>query len=154
MTHPKLDLRSFASLARAAKNVAAWRGKRIGAELREQIILHVSATNSCPVCSAAHQLVARAVGLDDEDVREARAPEPPPDLDERTRVALRYADARTRGEDDPDLVARFEQLFDPEEQREVRAIVDLFTFANRFNNTWEAPLPGAAWRRRKLGIPE
>ena len=41
---------------------------------------------------------------------------------------------------------------DPRWLSEVRAIIDGMTFANRFNNTWEGLLPGAAARRRKLGI--
>ena len=156
MTSPKLTGRALSSLARAAKNAGALRGKRIGSQLRERIILHVSAANSCAVCSATHGAVGRVVGLDAEDVRESRALDPPVTLDERTRVALRYAELRTRGEEDahPEDVRRFELLFDEEERREVRAVVDLFTFNNRFNNTWEGVLPGAAARRRRLGIPE
>ena len=72
----------------------------------------------------------------------------------RTRAALRYAELRTVGweNDFPDDVAAFEKAFTPEEQREVRAIADLFTFNNRFNNTWVAVLPGAQARRQRLGI--
>lgn len=59
--------------------------------------------------------------------------------DERTRIALRYAEARTLDAEaeNPDEVAAFEAEFTPEEQRALRATVDLFTFNNRFNNTWE-----------------
>lgn len=153
---PKLSGRAIRSLGSAVVRPAALRGRHIGARLREQIILHVASVNSCPVCSATHAAAARVVGLDAKDIRAARALEPPAELAERTRVALRYAELRTRGEEasHPEEVRRFEALFSEAEQREVRAVVDLFTFNTRFNNTWEGALPGARRRRRKLGIPE
>lgn len=156
MKPPKLTGRALGSLGRALKNAGALRGKRIGAQLRERIVLHVSAVNSCAVCSVNHGLTARVAGLDADDIRACRAAEPPDTLDERTRAALRYAEVRTRGEEEQSSadVRRFEALFDEEERREVRAIADLFTFNNRFNNSWEGVLPGAAARRRKLGIGE
>ncbi len=155
MKPPKLSGRALSSLGRAVRNAGALRGEAIGAQLRETVILHVSAVNSCAVCSAAHGVAGRKAGLSDGDIAAARACEPPESLDERTRAALRYAELRTRGEEaeHPEDVRRFEGLFSNAEQREVRAIVDLFTFNNRFSNTWESVLPGAARRRRKLGIP-
>ena len=79
-----------------------------------------------------------------------------------TRVALRYAELRTAGVEDgnPDDLARFDQAFSGREQREIRAVVDLFIFTNRFNNTWEAAVspPAAAssiqrhrWQQRRHG---
>ena len=44
--------------------------------------------------------------------------------------------------------------FSHSEQREIRAIVDLFTFNNRFNNAWERAVPGAEKRRERLGLCE
>ncbi len=35
---------------------------------------------------------------------------------------------------------------------EVRALVNLFTFSNRFNNTWEELVLGAQERRSRLGL--
>ncbi|MEZ4438572.1 MAG: carboxymuconolactone decarboxylase family protein [Polyangiaceae bacterium] len=155
MTSPTLDRRSFTSLGRALRDWRVLRTPKIGAALRELIILHVSSVNGCPVCSVAHGLAGRASGLGREDIRAARACEPTdPRFDERTRVALRYAELRTLDQEraHTDEGAEFAALFDPEEQREVRAIVDLFTFNNRFNNTWERWLPGAERRRERLGL--
>lgn len=141
------------SLARAMTRPAALMGRSIGAPLRERIILRVSSVNSCTVCSSIHGAVARIEGLSGDDVRDARQASKE-HLDERTLIALRYAELRTVGweQEYPDDVAAFEKAFTPAEQREVRAIVDLFTFNNRFNNTWEALLPGADRRRTRMGL--
>jgi AhpD family alkylhydroperoxidase len=154
MTAPALTLSSLRSLGRAARNADALLGRRIGARLRELVILHVSSVNGCPVCSAAHGLIGRASGLDRADVRAARGCEPAAGFDERTRAALRYAELRTRDQegDDPRALEALAALFTPEERRELRAVVDLFTFNNRFNNTWERVVPGAAARRARLGL--
>ena len=50
------------------------------------------------------------------------------------------------------VVDAFESAFDDAIKREVRTVVDLFTFNNRFNNTWEGLVPGAAKRRNALGL--
>jgi alkylhydroperoxidase family enzyme len=72
------------------------------------------------------------------------------------RVALRYAELRTLDHeaDHVEELERFQHTFSPVEQREIRAIVDLFTFNNRFNNTWEQYLPGASRRRERMGLCE
>jgi AhpD family alkylhydroperoxidase len=153
MNAPMLSLYSLRSLARALQHPAALLGRRIGPQLRERIILRVSSINRCAVCSAVHAGVARVEGLSGDDIHDARKASKDR-LDERSLIALRYAELRTAGleADHPDDVAAFEQAFTPSEQTEVRAIVDLFTFNNRFNNTWEAWLPGAQRRRQRMGL--
>ncbi len=42
-------------------------------------------------------------------------------------------------------------MFSADERAAVRATVDLFTFTNRFSNTWERLRGGAALRRRLIG---
>jgi AhpD family alkylhydroperoxidase len=156
MTTPTLTLASLRSLGRAARNADAVLGRRIGARLREILVLHVSSVNGCPVCSAAHDALGRVSGLDGDDIRDARACDPAERFDERTQVALRYAELRTKGDegDDPLALEQLRAFFSPEERREIRAVVDLFTFNNRFNNTWERILPGAAQRRARMGLCE
>ncbi len=154
MTAPKLSWYALRSLARALTKPDALLGRSIGGVLRERVTLRVSSLNGCAVCSAVHGVVARVEGLTADEIREARSPEKDDQQDERTQVALRYAALRTaRLEDDSrDDVVRFEQEFSAREQREIRAVVDLFTFTNRFNNTWEAVVPGGGRRRRRLGL--
>lgn len=153
MNAPSLSCHALRSLARALRNARAYLARRIDPGLREQIILHVSSVNSCPVCSLVHGVRAHQVGLSDADIAHAR------ELrldgwDPRTHAALRYAELRTTDHEreHPEDVAAFERAFSPEERAEIRAVVDVFTFTNRFNNTWERLLPGAAARRRRAGI--
>jgi AhpD family alkylhydroperoxidase len=150
----KLSRHGLSSLAHAITHPGALRSRAIGTLLREQVILHVSAINECAVCSVLHGAGARACGLDTEAIAAARKGSE--DLDDRTRVALRYAELRTLGQlgDHPDDVRAFEAAYDDRERAEIAALADLFTFNNQFNNTWEAVLPGAASRRRKLGLAE
>lgn len=142
------------SLARAMRHPFALRGKSIGPRLREQIILRVSSVNGCTVCSAVHGAVARVEGLTANDIHKARNPDRDEALDEETKLLLHYAEVRTANlEDDlPEVVQAFEGTFDDDVKREVRTIVDLFTFNNRFNNTWEGILPGAHKRREAMGL--
>jgi AhpD family alkylhydroperoxidase len=139
------------SLARALFARPALRGGALDRHLREAIVLRVSAVNRCHVCSSIHDDRAGRLGLTRDEVSAARRAE---SEDERTRAALRYAELRTFDleRDFPEEVRRFESLFTAAEQKEARAVIDLFTFNNRFNNTWEAWLPGARQRRKKMGL--
>ncbi len=154
MSVPKLSSHAFRSLARALSHPLSLRGNALGPSIRERIILRVSSINGCTVCSAVHGAVARVGGLTHRDIHRARTPTTDEDLDEDTKLLLHYAEIRTaRLENDfPQVVHQFDQRFDGDIKREVRAIVDLFTFNNRFNNTWEAFLPGAARRRQAMGL--
>lgn len=115
-------------------------------------MVHVSAVNDCAVCTAAHTALGRATGVSEDALACAREQRLP--ADPRVRTALRYAELRTRAVEhqEPQVTRQLEQLFDAEERREIRAIVDAITFANRFNNSWEPWLPGAGSRRRWLGM--
>jgi AhpD family alkylhydroperoxidase len=136
-----LSCYAIKSLARAVRH---GRGRTLDAALRERVILHVSAINACDICTSVHVRAARRVGLEDADIQAACTLDLG-ERDDRTRAALRYAEARTLDVegDNPDVVARFETLFSDDERAAVRATVDLFTFNNRFNNTWQRLL-GAA----------
>jgi AhpD family alkylhydroperoxidase len=149
---PKLGWYALRSLARAVARWPQAKGDGVDAVLRERVILHVSAINACEVCTAFHVRSAQRIGLDDADIGAACAL----DLsarDERTRAAMRYAELRTLDleRDHPDEVKAFELGFTPEEQAALRATIDLFTFNNRFNNTWDR-LPGAGRIKRRLGV--
>jgi AhpD family alkylhydroperoxidase len=156
---PKLSMYAFRSVVRAMTNRDALQGGALPEQLRERIVLHVSSINHCAVCSTIHTRSALARGLEPDDVTQALARDHSA-LDERTRAALRYAELRTldRLTDGSDevtaAVSDLERFYSPEERSEIDAVVDLFTFYNRANNTWEGLLPGARSRRRKLGIAD
>jgi AhpD family alkylhydroperoxidase len=144
---PRLTLRAIASGARAYVQRGPRRGSRIGRLLKEEIVLRVSAVNECPVCSSIHERLAARLGISEGAIERAQQGD---GRDARSEIALRYAEARTLGKETRAVVEAFERTFDREEQIEVRAIVDLFTFNNRFNNTWESWLPGAKARRARF----
>ncbi len=154
MTAPMISAHALRSLGRALSRPWALRGKSLRPALREQLILRVSSINQCTVCSAIHGGVARLEGLTNDDIRNARTPAADELQDENTRLLLRYAEVRTADleRDFPDVVGAFETAFPEPVQQEVRALVDLFTFNNRFNNTWEGLLPGASRRRASMGL--
>jgi AhpD family alkylhydroperoxidase len=149
---PTLDRSAMGALGSAIRSPGALLARNIGPRLREQVILRVSSVNSCPACSLMHGIVARrAVGMSRAEIRAARAGAV---ADERASVALRFAELRTTGEEEahPGATREFQAVFSKEEQREIRAFADLFTFMNRFMNSLESRVPGADWRRRKLGL--
>ncbi len=148
-----LSSHALCSLGRALRRWPAARGRGLDPQLRERIVLHVSSVNTCPVCSAVHQVTGHRAGLSDGDIAAARSLELD-GWDARTRAALRYAELRTLDHErhHPEALADLIRLFAPAERVAIAATVDLFTFTNRFNNTWERWLPGAADRRRRLGI--
>jgi AhpD family alkylhydroperoxidase len=154
MNIPMLSGYALLSLGRALSHPLSLRGKFLGPRLREMVILRVSSINGCPVCSAFHETFARIQGMDDAEILEARSPQSDDRLDEQTQLLLHYAEIRTANleKDFDDVVQRFETTFSEEIKREVRAIVDLFSFNNRFNNTWEGLLPGARRRRQAMGL--
>lgn len=131
MKPPMLSWHALRSGARALRHWSDVRSPALDPELRERIIVHVSKLNGCAVCLSVHG---------------PRCPIGLPE-DERSRAAFAFASARTRGEPEPSLA-----LFTDDEARAIRAVVDLFTFNNRFNNTWERWLPGAAARRARVGL--
>jgi AhpD family alkylhydroperoxidase len=153
MKPPLLSRHALCSLGRAVLGAPAFVRGGLDSRLREEIILHVSAVNRCWVCSAVHTAWARRIGLDDADIAHAREIDVT-GWDARTSAALRYAELRTtnREREHSHVVAAFERQFSPKQRAAVRALVDFFTFTNRFNNTWERLVPGGAARRARLGI--
>jgi AhpD family alkylhydroperoxidase len=148
MKPPMLSLHAIRSGARAIARWPRAKGRGLDRALRERIILHVSAINACDVCTAVHQRSARRIGLDDRDIDAACTLDLSP-RDPRTRAALRYAELRTLGIERAHRVDvdRFESMFSADERAAVRATVDLFTFNNRFNNTWTRALRALGLRR-------
>jgi len=148
MSVPKFNLEALYCFVRSMRQPRLVLGLRIGLATRERIALHVSALNTCVVCSVFHGALGRAAGLSDDEITVAGAADQP-DLDARTRAALRYAELRTTKQEDahPEDVEAFVRSFDEVERAEVAAVVDFLTFFNRFNNSLESLLPGAEERQ-------
>ncbi len=152
MPRPLIGAYAMRSLLRAFARWAEAHGRGVDPVLRERVILHVSAINRCEVCTAFHIRSARRIGLTEDDIGAACRLDTEV-RDDRTRAAMRYAELRTLDleGDHPEEVAAFEATFTPEEQAALRATIDLFTFNNRFNNTWQH-LPGANLVKRALRV--
>lgn len=147
MKAPKLSAHALKSIARALGSKEFW-SPTLDPLLKERIVLHISKANDCAVCSSMHTRRAQRLGLSRTEVKAAQEGE----VDDKTRVALRYAWLRTKNEEasDREAVAMFEKEYTAEEQAAIRSVIDTFTFNNRFNNTWESVLPGASERRKTL----
>lgn len=150
---PSLNGFALRSLLRALSHPSAIFNRNLDAKLREQVILRVSSINNCMVCSAVHDHVAKFQGISECEIRSARGYDKP--NHDKTELALRYAELRTQGleADFPDEITRFNAEFDKNERDSIAAWADLYSFFNRFNNSWEGLLPGASRRRSKLGLP-
>ena len=147
----KLNAYALVSLLRALSRPWRLLGWPLGGAFREKVILRVSAVNSCFVCSAIHGAWAGIHDVPQEEiacVRTKRISEP------RLRTALDYADVRTLN-DRPGqeaLQSPLAQHFTAAERAALDTVIDLYTFTNRFNNTWEGWLPGHRARRERQGI--
>jgi len=152
MSLPRLNAFAFRSLGRALRHPLSLLNPKLDPKLREAIILRVSSLNNCMVCSAVHNHVAKLQGLNACEIQNARAK---PDLaDPQTAIALRYVELRTLDmeHDFPEDIEKFEAAFAIPEREAIAAWADLYSFFNRFNNTWEGLLPGAEKRRSNLGL--
>lgn len=149
--HPKLNWFAIVSLFRALGQPRALLGRHLDPALREKVILRVSAVNNCYVCSLMHQSWA---GLHQVSRAEMACVRTKDVSDARLRAALDFADARTTNDANAQLAVAnaLQQYFSAREQVALTAFVDLFTFTNRFNNTWESWLPGAKRRRKAVDL--
>lgn len=152
MRVPMLDAHAVRAGACALWNGAMWRRWTLGGALYERIVLRVSMINGCAVCFRMHKRSATRF-LGEEQLEAACKMEPLFDVPPSHRAALRYAALRTqRLPEEREAAVELARFFDATERRAITALVDLFTFNNRFNNTWEAILPGARQRRRDMGM--
>ena len=102
--------------------------------LGEQLALAIGQANACRYCLTARAAIGRAVGLSDDELRDARRATSP---DRKTETALRFAmrilDRRGRVSDD-DVAAVREAGYGETEIAEIVAHVALNLFTNYFNH--------------------
>lgn len=104
------------------------------AKVREQLALAVSEANGCDYCLAAHSTAGKAVGLTNDQIRDARLGGA---VDTRTDALLTFARrvVETRGRvSDAELGEVHNAGFDDGVIAEVVAHVALNVFTNYFNN--------------------
>ncbi len=127
---------------------------RIAPELRQLVAFVASTAAGCRYCQAHTSHGAERVGVSDEKLRDAFLFETSPLFDEAERAALRLArDAALQP--NATTPAHFEALrrhFDEREIVELVAIVSLFGWLNRWNDTMATELeaPAVAFADRVL----
>lgn len=107
---------------------------KLDGKLREQIALTVAGSNRCDYCASAHSYLAKAAGVDGEEVVKNLAGEA---NDARTNTALRFAKALVvkRGlVTDEELAVVKSAGFGDEEIVEIIGNVALNLFTNYFNH--------------------
>lgn len=115
-------------------------GGTLGAKLSEQIALTVAETNGCEYCLAAHSTVGKMLGLNRDEMLDARRGS---SNDSRTDAALGFAKSVTeqRGRvSDEDLDKVRSAGYDDGEISEIVAHVVLNIFRNYFNHIAETPI--------------
>jgi uncharacterized peroxidase-related enzyme len=112
----------------------------LGAKLREQIALTVAGANGCDYCASAHRFLAKAAGVDsDEVVRNLQGKA----NDARTAAALQFAQVLVvkRGQvSDNELKAVQSAGFSDEEIVEIIGNVAVNLFTNYFNHVAETEI--------------
>ncbi len=122
------------SVARAYLGLAdALSGGVLAEPLREQIALTVSQANRCDYCVAGHSAVGSSVGLNDDEVRDARNGTSP---DRKTEAVLQFARriVEKRGSVSDDDISEIRDAgYGEPEIVEIIAHVALNIFSNYFN---------------------
>ena len=112
----------------------------LSAQLREQIALAVAESNNCDYCLAAHSAVGKMVGLNQDEIADARQASSSNSVIE---AALQFARriVETRGwVTDADLERVRDAGFGDAEITEIVANVAFHTFTNYFNHIAETPI--------------
>ncbi|MFI1706586.1 carboxymuconolactone decarboxylase family protein [Streptomyces griseoruber] len=112
--------------------LGAIRGRlRLGADLRESVILRIAVLNRAPYEWTAHEPEARRAGLGDAELAELRREKP--ELDARMSRVIAYTDAMTRDLHVPDdLFDALRADFTDAELVELTATVAAYNMVSRF----------------------
>lgn len=109
-------------------------------QLSEKIALAVSETNGCQYCTSAHTAIGTMVGLNRDEILDARQGT---STDARDDAALQFANNVTEKRgwvSDEDLDTIRNAGFDDEEITEIVGHVVLSIFRNYFNHIAETPI--------------
>lgn len=128
---------------------------RVGSELKSLVALVASTAAGCRYCQAHTSTTASKAGHEDRKVAEVWSFETSPLFDDRERAALRLARDAAQV---PNLVDQGHRAdlafwFDESEITELVAVIALFGFLNRWNDTMGTPLESlpAETAQRVLG---
>jgi 4-carboxymuconolactone decarboxylase len=118
------------------------------ARAREVVILVVAASEQSDFEWAAHEAIARSIGIDD-DVIGALASEHEPDLDDPVEeAALLLARSLVhQGDIDDETYARVQQILGDDGVFEVSTTVGIYQLLAQQMRIFRVPAPAAPWRR-------
>lgn len=130
---------------------------RVGTELKSLVSLVASAAAGCRYCQAHTSTSASKAGHDDGKIADVWSFETSPRFDDRERAALRLARDAAQVPNLVDGTHREElaRWFDEAEITELVAVIALFGFLNRWNDTMGTPLemvPADTAQRALAGV--
>ena len=112
----------------------------LSVEDREVVYLGVSQRNECNYCISAHTMLAKLVGMDDEQILAIRRLEPQSESHRALlRFVLRVMDTRGFVED-ADITAVREAGYSDGQIAEAIAFIGLATYSNLFNHVFDTEL--------------
>ncbi|MBA2664984.1 MAG: carboxymuconolactone decarboxylase family protein [Bradymonadaceae bacterium] len=127
---------------RAPDIYAIWVHKRLGAKMREMVMVTVSAANACRFCGFVHSRWAEHVAVSAATVERLYALDPDA-FEPRTGSALAYARARVLADFariDPALEREALARNSEQELRDIELVARVMTLANRSTNNIDALL--------------
>ena len=115
----------------------------IDGEIKELVVLRVSAMNRCSYCVPTHEVVARRMGIEEARVACLASAEPSSDVfDERSRSVVDFCDqlvADAGGVSD-ELMARLRAHFEEHEIVELTVLAGAITLLNYVASAFDVPL--------------
>lgn len=127
MGHSPLALQAFLALSDLVEKTS------LSPEIRSKLALIVGQTNNCNYCLSAHSAIAKAMGLQDADILNARKANA---QDKKTQAILRFAKSvvEKRGEVTDKEVQELKQQGVTDQQIvEIVLVITLNNFTNYFN---------------------
>lgn len=134
MGNSPVILQGFLSMGEVAGKTS------LSPQLREQIALTVAQANDCTYCLSAHTLLGGKVGLQGEQIMQARKGD---SKDSKTKAILRFVkkmvDSKAKASDEDVSLLKAEGVSD-QEVVEIIFIVNLNLFTNYFNHIVNTPI--------------
>lgn len=137
MGHKPNILKAFGSLGESVRS-----GEDLSPQLMEKIILRVSKLNGCEYCLGIHTIMAKKVGLDDNEIKVCQMDNPNDEsLKDDEKVALKYAGEVTKNVRCTDET--FEELkkhYNEAQIVQLTSLIAFFNYLNRFNDALEVDI--------------
>ena len=137
MGHKPNILKGFGALSNAIMS-----DDSVDKKLQEKIILRVSKINGCDYCVGAHTMMAKKVGLSDEEIKVCQLDNlEDQNLKANELIALKYATEVTKNVSCSDeTFNELKKHFNDEQIVQLTSLIALFNYLNRFNDALEVDI--------------